>query len=221
MSLVTKSRLRSLQLKASKWYLSGIEKRFKDWAVPKVPRCIETYHLTLMTIPCIVATWCVGLLAMTDNVWLLALSPIVVIQYVYDLLDGEVGRRRKTGLIRWGFYTDHFLDYIFIASIILVYYITVPASYQAYVFVTMILIAGFFISTYLEHGATGKFVMSEYGFGPTEGRLAFVILNTIFALTGRIILGKFVSLFLVFLFFSLLFTCYRKQSMLWKKDRQG
>jgi phosphatidylglycerophosphate synthase len=31
---------------------------------------------------------------------------VIVFQYITDLLDGEIGRKRNTGLIKWGFYMD-------------------------------------------------------------------------------------------------------------------
>lgn len=212
------SRLRTLQIKASTWYLSALEKRFKDWAIPQIPLSIQTYHLTLMTLPCILATLIVGIQSRHDITWLHALSVLVVIQYICDLLDGELGRRRATGLIRWGFYADHFLDYVFIGSIITAYYLTVPQAYQVHVFLMMVIVGGFFVSTYLEHGATGKFVMAEYGFGPTEARLVFVIFNTFFAMTGKILLGKFVPFILASLIAAVIINAYRKQRQLWKKD---
>lgn len=212
------SRLRTLQIKASTWYLSTLEKCFKDWAIPRIPRSIQTYHLTLMTIPCILATLIIGILSRHDISWLHGLSILVIVQYICDLLDGELGRRRETGLIRWGFYADHFLDYAFISSLITAYYLAVPPTYQVHVFLMMVLVGGFFISTYLEHGATGKFVMAEYGFGPTEARLLFVIFNTFFAVTGKILLGRFIPFILASLVAALIITAYRKQRQLWKKD---
>jgi len=171
-----------------------------------------------MTVPCILATLAIGFLARRDISWLHALSLLVFIQYICDLLDGELGRRRRTGLIRWGYYSDHFLDYVFVGTIITAYYMAVPPTYQVHVFLMMVIVGGFFVSTYLEHGATGEFIMSEYGFGPTEARLFFILFNTFFASTGKILLGRFAPFALALLVAAVIITAYRKQRRLWKMD---
>jgi phosphatidylglycerophosphate synthase len=89
-----------------------------SFLVPKVPGFLETYHLTMMTL-----LWCVGIvvcsyLARQNLYWLWLVSLFIVLQYISDVLDGAVGRHRDTGLIKWGFYMDHFLDYVFLMSII-------------------------------------------------------------------------------------------------------
>ena len=84
--------------KVGKSILSGLENRFKYWAVPKIPGFIETYHLTMMTLLWSIINVALGFFA-RDNLsvlWLVSL--MIVLQYITDLFDGELGRQRKTGL---------------------------------------------------------------------------------------------------------------------------
>lgn len=77
-----------------------LEKKLVEKYVDKIPKKIETYHLTLSTL-----AWCAfivlfGYLAGHYNThWLWGTSIMIVFQYLTDLFDGAVGRHRNTGLI--------------------------------------------------------------------------------------------------------------------------
>src|ERR1700679_2697039 len=90
-------------------FLVPYEKRFLKAALPLVPLQVSTAHLTLMTVLWSVGIVISGYLAQGDTRWLWASSACILMQYITDMLDGEVGRSRNTGLIKWGFYMDHFL----------------------------------------------------------------------------------------------------------------
>src|SRR3989338_3638539 len=98
-----------------------LEKKLVPIVVPHIPKSIETYHLTITTIlwsaMILVFSW----LARTDIQWLWGISVMIFFQYATDLFDGAVGRYRDTGLVKWGFYMDHFLDYIFLCSVLIGY----------------------------------------------------------------------------------------------------
>src|SRR3989339_1175510 len=99
--------------KVGTWLFSKWEKKFVEKFTPKIPRQIETYHLTMSTVFWSLAIIAFGYLAKQVNIHFLWGTSIMIIgQYLTDLFDGAVGRYRKTGLIRWGYYMDHLLDYI-------------------------------------------------------------------------------------------------------------
>ena len=83
--------------------LTPLENRLKNWLVPKVPLSVETWHLTFTTILWSAGVLCFGKLSAGNLSWLWGVSLMIVLQYLTDLADGEVGRRRNTGLIKWGF----------------------------------------------------------------------------------------------------------------------
>ena len=91
--------------------------------VNRVPFWLETHHLTLLTIPwtglVIASAWQVR--ESGDIRWFWGVSLAIVLQYLTDLFDGAVGRTRNTGLVKWGFYMDHFLDYVFQCGLIIGY----------------------------------------------------------------------------------------------------
>jgi phosphatidylglycerophosphate synthase len=93
-----------------------------------VPFWLETHPLTLLTIPwtslVIASAWKVR---ESGNIrWSWGVSLAIVLQYLTDLFDGAVGHTRNTGLVKCGFYMDHFLDYVFQCGLIIGYAIIAP-----------------------------------------------------------------------------------------------
>ncbi len=94
-------------------FLGPYEVRFRESFVTKIPIWIKSHHLTYATV-----LWSVGVilfsyLSVYEIKWLWVVSAMLLLQYFTDLMDGEVGRSRGEGLLKWGFFMDHFLDYIF------------------------------------------------------------------------------------------------------------
>src|SRR3989344_516396 len=102
--------------------------KFRDWALPKIPIWLGSHHLTLMTLIWSGLIVLSGFLAMRSLHWFWLSSVCILLQWVTDVLDGSIGRKRNTGLIRWGFYMDHFLDYIFLCSILASYIFTLNSN---------------------------------------------------------------------------------------------
>ena len=105
-----------------------LEKKFVARWVNRVPFWLETHHLTLLTIPwtglVIASAWQVR--ESEDIRWFWGVSLAIALQYLTDLFDGAVGRSRNTGLVKWGFYMDHFLDYVFQCGLIIGYALIAP-----------------------------------------------------------------------------------------------
>lgn len=164
--------------------LSGPEKALVAWGTPRVPRWLETYHLTLLTVLWSGLNVILGFLATIDIRWLWGISLVIVFQYVSDLFDGAVGRARNTGLIKWGFYMDHFLDFIFLGSLVFAGYLIAPEGLGVYYVILLILTAGFMVSSFLCFAATNRFEIYALGMGPTEMRIGFILINSVIILTG-------------------------------------
>jgi phosphatidylglycerophosphate synthase len=94
--------------------LSTPEQALVAWGTPRIPGYIETYHLTMLTLVWGFLNPVFGYLGQSNLQWLWMVCVMIVFQYITDLFDDAVGRKRRTGLIKWGFYMDHFLDYIFL-----------------------------------------------------------------------------------------------------------
>lgn len=166
-----------LSEKNDAWYLKKYEDRWKSYVIPRLPKWIETYHLTWLTMLwsfLVVVSFYIGL----DWSTALYFVPILVIlQYFTDSLDGALGRYRDTGLVRWGFYVDHFLDYVFLFSLIFGYGFLI--GFSAQLLILLFLLSAFMIHSFLCVGVTGKHEISMFGFGPSEGRLCFIVAHIV------------------------------------------
>lgn len=202
--------------------LGALEKRFVNKHVDKIPHYIETYHLTLMTLIWSFLIVISGFLAARYNMhWLWLSSICIVLQYFTDLFDGAVGRYRNTGLIKWGYYMDHFLDYIFLCSILISYSFIVPMNYDFILFSTLAVLAGYMMNAYLSFAATNEFRISYLKIGPTEVRIVFVIVNTFFIIFEKAYLYIALPASLIFCSIGLLVVVYRTHKELWKMDMEA
>lgn len=160
------------------------ETALKNWLVPKVPACIETWHLTFSTIAWGLLVVLFGYLAAGNVQWVWGISVMIVLQYLTDLADGEIGRRRDTGLIKWGFYMDHFLDYLFLCCLVLAGYLLSPEAAKMWYLPLVIILGAFMVNSFLSFAATNEFEIYHHGIGPTETRVVFLLINAYIALFG-------------------------------------
>jgi phosphatidylglycerophosphate synthase len=165
--------------------LSGLEGRFANKAVRFVPTWLQSQHLTLLTTAWSGLMLLCSALVRADPRWLLAVSAIIVLQYLTDALDGKVGVIRGAGLVRWGYYMDHFLDYVFLCVILIGYGLMLPERSQHLMTWSLAIAAGFMVHTSLEYGATGRFTLSYLRLGPAEVRLIFIGINVMLLAVGR------------------------------------
>ncbi len=188
------------------------------WLLPKVPPWVETYHLTYMTVGWIAIILVAGYLARDNREYLWLMSTAVVGQYITDLLDGAVGRLRNTGLVRWGFYMDHFLDYCFLSSLVVAYWLISPYEYKYILFMVFIASTAYFVHTILYFGATGQFEIATDGVGPTEIRGIVIMINTMLIVFDKIVSTPFLMLFFIGNVFYLLHAIYIAQQKIWRMD---
>ncbi len=194
-------------------FLVPYEKKFLDWAVPHVPKPIGTAHLTLMTIIWSSVIVLSGYLAQEDIRWLGVFSFCIFAQYITDMLDGAVGRLRNTGLIKWGFYMDHFLDYVFLASIVVGYSFLLPPSYSLLTLLCLGFTAGFMVHTLMDFAITNNFKISCNYFGVSELRWTLIIFNTVLLFTGKNLLVQIFPFFVAVSFAALCILVYKSQKI--------
>lgn len=200
--------------------LTRPENNLKQWAVPKIPGWLETYHLTYMTLGWSLVNVILAFYAKANLKLLWLVSLMIVLQYLSDLFDGEVGRQRDTGLIKWGFYMDHFLDYIFLCSLVFVGYMISPEGLEIWYFALVVILGGYMVNSFLSFGATNEFQIYYYGVGPTETRVVFILINTYIIFYGT---GQFDILLpatIILCLFGLVVNCYQIQKKLWEYDIQ-
>lgn len=170
--------------KSGRSILHAPEQALIRWAIERMPARVQGYHLTLMSFLWSALTALFGYLARTDLTWFWGVSAMIVCQYFTDSFDGSLGRARGAGTIKWGFYMDHFLDYVFLCSLVLAGYFIAPPGTGVHFFVLMMLLGGFMVSSFLLFAATNRFKIAFHGIGPTELRIVVIVLNAVMIRTG-------------------------------------
>lgn len=165
--------------------LGPLERRFIDWGIPKIPKPIMSHHLTYVTILWSAGTVLFGWLASRDLVWLHAMSAMVFGQWLTDSFDGSLGKYRKQGLVKWGFFMDHLLDMLFAGTIVVGYSFLVDAEWLEFLFLLLLLVTTAMMGvSFLSFAATNEFQIAYYGIGPTEIRISYIALNTFVYFAG-------------------------------------
>ncbi len=205
--------------KVGRWATAKLERALVARAVGRIPRGLETYHLTLCTLG-----WCA--LALASGYAAAALDPrclwgihlALVGQYLTDLFDGAVGRHRDTGLVRWGFYMDHLLDFVFLQALWMAYLWILPGAALPWLMLLAALSGACLAHTFLAFAATGEFRISRFGVGPTELRAALLGLNTAVALLGGAWLAQWLPALCAGAALGLVSLALPVQQELWRRD---
>lgn len=204
-----------------KSFFSDYEKKIADKYAPKVPKILETNRLTYLSL---VWTFCIlffGYLGRNNIQWFWLVSLMIVFHYLTDMFDGAVGRYRETGLIRWGYYMDHMLDFIYLNSIFISYAFIFSNDSHVLILAAMAIFSAFFVNSHLSFSATDEFKITYLKVGPTEIQLGFVIVNTIIIFTGT----YFIERFLPFLVGSSLLALFgfigKTQGRIWGIDMKN
>ncbi len=201
-------------------FLSPLERRLSPRVLPRIPAWLQSHHLTMMTLVWSLLILGFSYLAATDVRWLWGVSVMIFFQYVTDHYDGKLGKYRNTGLLRWGYYMDHLLDYIFLCSVVIGYAFILPEKSRYQLLFLLAVFAAFAVSAFLAFSATDRLTISYLKLGPTEFRLALVVINTLLILFGTryMISGlKYVNAGAVA---GLCFVVYQTQKNIWRLDMQ-
>ncbi len=202
-------------------FLAGPETKMLNKLIPLVPRFIETYHLTWASLLASAIIVVSSFLAKNDIRWLWGFSFGVVLHYFTDALDGAVGRARNTGLVKWGFYVDHFLDFIFASAIISGYSLIFPQKFIIF-FLLLISYGGHFINEALKCIALGDYHTQGYfGFSGTEVAILVLIANFIFLITGGERFEIAFNAVLIETALVLIYNFYKTQRLLWRIDMKN
>lgn len=204
--------------KTGKWLLVSLENRLVKATIHLIPKWIETYHLTLMTLVWSAVIVFAGYLARKNINWFWLFSAMIFMQYLTDLLDGKIGKLRNTGLVKWGYCIDHFFDYIFLCSILFAYSFFVPQEYYFWGLAAAMIIIGFMMNSYLFSATISRFKISYFGIGPTESRLFFVLVNTFLIIFGVKYLSLSLPYIAITVFVGLVIAVYQSHKKTWQAD---
>lgn len=207
--------------KVGTWLSAKWEKKLVEKFTSKIPKSIETYHLTMSTILWSLCIIIFGYLAKHVNIhFLWGTSLMIICQYFTDLFDGAVGRLRNTGLVRWGYYMDHLLDYIFLCSILIGYSFLFNDKFNTLFFILAIF-GAYMVNSYLSFASTDEFKISYLRIGPTEIRVLFIIINTLLIIFHKTYLIGLLPGVMIFSLLGLCRVVYDTQKEIWDLDMKN
>ena len=156
--------------------LTSIEKRTLIWLAHRMPRRVNSDHLTLLALAAMAGA---GL-----SYWLASVTPIglwlvivcLAINWFGDSLDGTLARVRGHQRPRYGFYVDHVVDAI---GTLFLFGGLALSGYMSPWVAGVLLLAYYLIclEVYLATFSLGTFQMSFFKMGPTELRILLAIGN--------------------------------------------
>jgi len=198
--------------------LAKVARRFIDHWVPRFPRRIEGYHLTLITI-----LWSGGLilggyLARSNLHWLWLSSIMLFLQWFTDSFDGSLGRYRDTGIPKWGYHMDHFLDFVFMCSALIGYALLFEGLSRTLFLILIPIFGSLMVNSYLSFAATNELKITFLGMGPTEIRLSLILLNTAIILFGTGFVQRALPFVPAVGLIVLVVVVYRTQKYVWYID---
>lgn len=170
-------------VRASGSVLAQAERRVLQRLAAALPVWVMPDHLTSLGL---LASTLVGAgygLSNQSPHWLWLVNGAIVLNWFGDSLDGTTARYRKTERPRYGYYLDHLTDaYSTLA-------IGLGLGFSPYMLLSVglaIIVAYLLLSVnvYLETHVFGEFTFSYGSFGPTEARIALIVLNLFALLLG-------------------------------------
>ncbi len=207
--------------KASRWLLREVEARYVRAWVRRVPRGLESQHLTLLTLAWSAGVLGIGFLAQRDARLLWGISLFVGLQYLTDVLDGAVGRLRGTGLVRWGYYMDHFVDFVFMGAVFFSWALVLPGPFRLLVFALFVMCGAFTTHAHLTFAVTNEFHIAHFNVGATELRVVFVAANSLAAVFGPTVLEWLLPVGAAILLVGLVVVVSRTQRSIWQLDMRA
>ncbi len=156
--------------------LAPIEKRTLVWLAERMPRVINSDHLTALALFAMAAAGASYSLARVWPPALIIVNICLAINWFGDSLDGTLARVRNRRRPRYGFYVDHIVDCIgatfFLVGLGLSGYMHLTVA-LALLIAYLLLSAEVYLATYTRH----TFTISYFKLGPTELRILLAIAN--------------------------------------------
>jgi len=154
--------------------LAPIEKRCLIWMASRMPRWVNSDHLTGLALVAMLGAGLSYWLARVTPVGLVLVVIFLAINWFGDSLDGTLARVRQHQRPRYGFYVDHIVDTF--GTLFLIGGLAL-SGYMSPVVAAALLIAYFMLSVevFLATHCVGTFTMSYFKIGPTELRILLAI----------------------------------------------
>ena len=132
-------------------------------------------------------------------------SFLIFYHWFADGLDGRLARFRKIERPKYGHYVDHIFDAISSSLILGGLYLS-PLTTTPFGLVVIVVYLLLMAHTFLKSQLVGKFELSIGRLGPTEGRIALILLNVFLLFKGNVLIGKYNFLDLIAIIAAILMT---------------
>ena len=151
--------------------LAAAEKRALVWIASRLPRWINSDHLSALGLAAMAGAGASFSVAQVDPVAGASLVVLcLLLNWFGDSLDGTVARVRDQQRPRYGYYVDHVID---LAGTALLFAGLAASGFMSPLIATLVVAAFFLVAaeTYLATHSRGVFKMAFIGVGPTELRI--------------------------------------------------
>ena len=154
--------------------LASVERRCLLWLASRLPRRVNSDHLTMLALLAMALTGASYAAARFTRIGLLLAVVGLVVNWFGDSLDGTIARLRHHERPRYGFYVDHVVDCIGVAMLVAGLGLS---GYMSPIVAASFLVAYFMLSieVYLATYCLAVFRLSFWGVGPTELRILLAI----------------------------------------------
>jgi phosphatidylglycerophosphate synthase len=161
--------------------LARFEKRALPWLASRLPGWVLPDHLTFLGVAAALGIGASYVASNGSDTWLWVASALLVVHWLGDSLDGTLARVRRIERPRYGFYLDHLTDAFSTIAI----GIGLGLSPHMLLATGMAIVVAYLllsINVYLETHVFKSFKLGYSWVGPTEARVALVVLNVLLAL---------------------------------------
>jgi len=158
--------------------LAPLEKRALVWMATRLPRWVNSDHLTALALVAMLVSGLSYWLARVTSAGLLIAVAGLAINWFGDSLDGTLARVRRHQRPRYGFYVDHVVD---AAGAVFLLGGLGLSGYMSPVVALLLLVAYLLVlvETFLATYTIGTFTMSYLKIGPTELRILLAAGNIV------------------------------------------
>ena len=156
--------------------LAPLEKRALIWIATRLPRAVNSDHLTVLGITSMLAAGLAYWYSSVNPIGLWIVNVCLFLNWFGDSLDGTLARVRDRQRPRYGYYVDHVVDVI---AISLLMGGMALSGHLSPVIAAFFLVGYLLLSSevFLATHVLNKFQISFFKFSPTELRILLIIGN--------------------------------------------